>query len=294
MFSLDRGRFALLRVLAVVLLLLTQVGVVAASGLPTTASCERALRFEDGNFSNPTRIDNKWLPLVPGTQFILRGRTNAGARRLPHQVVLTVTDLTKVIAGVRTVVLWDRDINAGRLVEAELAFQAQDDDGNVWNLGEYPEEYVGGVFRGAPSTWISGVARAKAGIQMLAHPRVGTHSYLQGLAPRIDFLDCGRVFQTDQRTCTSMRCYRNVLVTDETSPLNADGAHQRKFYAPGVGNIQITAVHDPEGETLELSQIVHLGPEGLARVRAEALKLDRHAYGVSAVYRTTPPATVRR
>ena len=294
MFSLDRGRFALLRVLAVVLLLLTQVGVVAASGLPTTASCERALRFEDGNFSNPTRIDNKWLPLVPGTQFILRGRTNAGARRLPHQVVLTVTDLTKVIDGVRTVVLWDRDINAGRLVEAELSFQAQDDDGNVWNLGEYPEEYVGGVFRGAPSTWISGVARAKAGIQMLAHPRAGTHSYLQGSAPRIDFLDCGRVFQMGQRTCTPIRCYRNVLVTDETSPLNADGAHQRKFYAPGVGNIQITAVHDPEGETLELTQIVHLGPEGLARVRAEALKLERHAYRVSAVYRTTAPATVRR
>jgi hypothetical protein len=295
MFSLQCGRFTPLRVLAVVLLLVTQVGVVEAAGLPGAGrTCERALRFEDGNFSNPTRIDNKWLPLVPGTQFILSGRINAGGRRLPHRVVLTVTDLSKVIDGVRTVVLWDRDINAGSLAEAELAFEAQDDDGNVWNLGEYPEEYEGGVFRGAPSTWISGVARAKAGIQMLAHPRVGTHSYLQGLAPRINFLDCGRVFQTGQRTCIAIRCYRNVLVTDETSPLNADGAHQRKFYAPGVGNIQITAVNDPEGETLELTQIVHLGPEGLARVRAEALKLERHAYRVSAVYRTTAPATMRR
>ena len=281
--------------LAVVLLLVTQVGVVEASGLPGAGrTCARALRFEDGNFSNPTRIDNKWLPLVPGTQFILSGRTNAGGRRLPHRVVLTVTDLTKVIDGVRTVVLWDRDINAGSLAEAELAFEAQDDDGNVWNLGEYPEEYVGGVFHGAPSTWISGVAGAQAGMQMLGHPQVGTRSYLQGLAPRIDFLDCGRVFQTGQRTCIPIRCYRNVLVTDETSPLNADGAHQRKFYAPGVGNIQITAVNDPEGETLELTQIVHLGPEGLARVRAEALKLDRHAYRVSAVYRTTPHATTQR
>ena len=70
-----------------------------------------------------------------------KGAANRGQGRRPHQVITTVTDLTKVIDGVRTVVIWERDINDGRLLEGELAFQAQDDDGNVWNLGEYPEEY---------------------------------------------------------------------------------------------------------------------------------------------------------
>ena len=32
-------------------------------------------------------------------------------------------------------------------LEAELAFFAQDDDGNVWHLGEYPAEYRGGQHR---------------------------------------------------------------------------------------------------------------------------------------------------
>ena len=68
-------------------------------------------------------------------------------------MIFTVTDLTKEINGVRTVVLWDRDINAGKLLEGELAMWAQDDDGNVWLLGEYPEEYdERGQVRGRPRT----------------------------------------------------------------------------------------------------------------------------------------------
>ena len=292
MTSVWRGRQMGLRVMAVLLLLAAQAGVSEAAGLPAHG-CGRVLSFDDDNFSHPTRIDNPWLPLIPGMQFTLSGRSNSSNRRRPHQVVLTVTDLTKVIDGVRTVVLWDRDFQEGRLTESELAFDAEDDAGNVWNLGEYPEQYAAGVFQGAPSTWIAGVAGARAGIQMLARPRVSAGGYLQGQSPRIDFLDCGRVFQTGQRACTPQRCYRNVLVTDETSPLSSDGAHQHKFYAPGVGNIKITALNDPEGETLELTQITHLSAAGLAGTRASALKLDQRGYRVSAVYRTTAPA-VRR
>ncbi len=58
--------------------------------------------------------------------------------------MFTVTDLTKVVNGVRAVVVWDRDYASGELQETELAFFAQDNDGNVWHLGEYPEEYETG------------------------------------------------------------------------------------------------------------------------------------------------------
>ena len=50
-----------------------------------------------------------------------------------------------------------------RLQEQELAFFAQDDQGNVWNFGEYPEEYDNGKFTGAPSTWIRNEGGAYGG-----------------------------------------------------------------------------------------------------------------------------------
>src|SRR6188472_4402151 len=103
----------------------------AAPGGTAAARPATERDFDRRNFTHPTRIDNRWTPLVPGTQYVFEGRANRGHGRRPHQVITTVTDLTKVIDGVRTVVIWERDINAGRLLEGELAFQAQDDDGNV-------------------------------------------------------------------------------------------------------------------------------------------------------------------
>jgi hypothetical protein len=251
--------------------------------------CDPVTKFDAYNFPRSPRITNRFLPLLPGTQFTLEGRANRGGGPLPHTVVLTVTDLTKVIQGVRTVVLYDVDSNEGQLQEAELAFHAQDAVGRVWGLGEYPEEYENGKFTGAPNTWISGQAGAQGGIMMLANPQLGTPRYLQGSAPAIDFLDCAQVFQTGQHVCVEGTCYDNVLVTDENSPLDPASGHQRKFFAPGVGNIKVTAVDDPEGETLVLTKVSYLSPQSLDKARKAALKLEKRAYQVSAVYRTTPP-----
>jgi hypothetical protein len=244
-----------------------------------------------GTFSRPTKIDNRWFPLTPGTQFILEGRANRGNGRLRHRVVFTVTDLTKVIDGVSTLVLWDRDYNAGTLEEAEITFHAQDDEGNVWNFGEYPEEYEHGKLTGAPDTWLAGAARARAGILMLASPRPGTPSYLQGWAPDIKFADRARVYTTHRHDCVPIACYDNVLVTDEWNPAEP-GAHQRKYYARGVGNVRVgVAGEDSERETLVLVKVRHLTSGAIATVRAQALSLDRRAYRTRPdLYSHTPPA----
>jgi len=292
MVSQLRVRSALLSSLAALVLLLASAGAVGASATQTAiASCAPAVDFDSNNFSNPTTINNKWFPLVPGTQYILEGQANRGGGTLPHQVIFTVTDLTKVIDGVRTVVVWDRDLNEGQLAEAELSFFAQDKAGNVWNLGEYPEEYEDGVFVGAPSVWISGLAGAEGGLHMLAKPRTGTSWYLQGSAPAIEFLDCAKVLKTGEKTCVPINCYDDVLVTDEVSPLDQGGGHQLKYHALGVGIIQVGAVADREGETLVLTRLVHLSQRGLAQARNAALKLDTHGYEVSPfVYGLTPHA----
>ena len=62
--------------------------------------------------------------------------------RSTRRIVSTVTDLSKMIVGVQTLVLWERDYTAGELGESEIAFfaqdnVAQDNAGNVWELGEY-------------------------------------------------------------------------------------------------------------------------------------------------------------
>src|SRR5829696_2556362 len=88
--------------------------------------------FDADNFPGVPKVDNRWYPLRPGTHYIFEGEANRGKGTRPHQVVFTGTDLVKMINGVPTVVLWDRDINEGELQEAELAFQSQDNDGNVW------------------------------------------------------------------------------------------------------------------------------------------------------------------
>jgi hypothetical protein len=262
----------------------------------TTAQDVTDKDFDVRGFAHPTKIDNRWLPLAPGTQFIYEGRSNRGHGRLPHRVVFTVTDLTKVIDGVRTVVLWDQDINGGELLEAELAFHAQDDDGNVWNFGEYPEEHDHGRVTGAPDTWISGLHHARPGILMRGDPHVGTPSYRQGWAPDIEFGDRARVYSTGGRDCVPVGCFRNVLVTDETNPFERADGHQRKYYAAGVGNTRAAPVGGTEEEVLVLVRARRLGPRGVAQARREALKLDARAYRVNRdVYRHTPPAErVRR
>jgi hypothetical protein len=264
--------------------------VAASADEPERPPCNPVAEFSSFNFSNPTKIDNQWNPLIPGTQFILSGVADRGGGLLPHQVITTVTDLTKVINGVRTVVLLEKDINEGELQEAELRFEAQDSASNIWNLGEYPEEYEDGKFHAAPDVWLAGLAEAEPGNSMPGNPQLGTPEYLQGWAPEIEFLDCAKVSEMQQETCVPAGCYQNVMIIDERSPLEPESGYQRKFFAMGVGNVHVTAVNDPEGETLVLSKVSQLSAEDLAKARAEALELEQRAYKGNRVYRQTRPA----
>jgi hypothetical protein len=282
-----------LRVISAAAALLALVTASAAStGTPRGEIS--AADFDRAKFSRSTTVDNRWLPLKPGTQLVFQGTTSEGKERIPHRLIFTVTDLTKVIGGVRTVVLWDRDFSAGQLVEAELAFFAQDDGGNVWQLGEYPEEYEDGKVVATPA-WFHGIKGARAGITQKAEPRLGTPSYSLGWGPAVGFNDRGKVLKMGEKTCVPLRCYTNVLVVDEFNP-DEPGKSQLKYYAPGVGNVRVgwAGAKEESKETLVLVKIVHLSAEGLARVRKKAQKLEEHAYQISKqVYGRTPPMEQR-
>ena len=255
----------------------------AAQASPAPAQAGR------NRFSAPAQVDNPMFPLVPGTEFRYAGTLIEGGHTRPHTVVFTVSCLTKVIHGVKTVIAWDRDFLKGKLQEQELAFFAQDDAGNVWNFGEYPEEYDHGKFTGAPSTWIRGTGHAYGGIHMLASPVAGA-TYREGLVPPIGFDDVSRVWRTGQATCVRAGCFQHLLVVDETSPNDPASGHQIKYYSPGTGLVRVGARGGDSQEFLTLAGVRHLSQSAMAAVSEEVKAMDHRAFHVAKVYRVTEPA----
>ena len=247
--------------------------------------------FEDvdaAEFSDPTVIDNEWLPLTPGNRLVLDGITVDEGEQSDHRIVFVVTDLTKQIDGVETRVAWIEDYSDDELVEAEVAFYAQDDDGNVWFFGEYPEEYDEGELDVAP-TWIAGLDDALAGVQMYADPEPGRAAY-QGWGPAVEWSDFGRVESVGQQACVALQCFDDVLIIAESS-LGEEGAFQLKSYAKGVGTIQVDfRGDDATQEQLEAIEFGPISDAELDQYRSNALTMDARAYEVSPdVYAQTEP-----
>jgi hypothetical protein len=240
-------------------------------------------KFDPSNFGNPATGANKWLPLEPGTQTVRLGKVNRGNRRLTHRVVTTVTDVSKEVDGVRTVVILDQDIDAGQVAEQALDYLAEDKQGNVWYVGSYTEAYEGGQFVNAADAWLSGVNGGAAGILMKADPRTGQGPYVQARIPG-DEVNVGEVVETGQSNCVPFKCYKNVLVVEES------GEH--KYFAPGVGHIRTEPTEKGgEQEVEELINFTQLSPRALAELSAEVLKLDKHAREVSKdVFGSSSPA----
>jgi hypothetical protein len=270
----------------------------STAGGETTASeafppANPTARDFDPAFFDPERsfiVDNEWLPLEPGTKWVHRGWTEEDGKRISHTIVSVATDLVKEIDGVRAFVGWDRDFSDGELVEAELVAFAQDRGGNVWHLGEYSEVYEEGEFVGGSAWFVGSLDRARAGIQMLADPELGSPAYSEGFAPAPYFWqDWGKVDKVGENTCVPVDCFDDVLVIDEFEP-RKPGAHQLKHYARGVGNIRTGwRGSDADHEVLVLAKLDHLSPEKLAAARRAALALEDRA----SVYGRTGPAETR-
>ena len=246
--------------------------------------------FDAKNFGNPTVINNKWDPMKPGTFWAYEGTAiNDEGNKVDRRIEFTVTDLTKEIEGVKTVVGWIGDYTDGQLTEKEIAFYAQDNDGNVWYFGEHPEDFEDGVFADAP-TWIAGFQDARPGIVMMAEPQVGGPNIYQGWGPKVGWSDYGQVEQMGLKICVPVDCYQDVLVNAEAN-LDEKGAFQLKYFAPEVGEVEVGwKGTDQTKEELKLVEYKELSAEELAKIHAQALELDKNADKLSpGAYGETPP-----
>ena len=101
---------------------------------------QRARELDPADFT--TEIDNPWWPMKPGSRWVYRETDAEGANQ---KVVVTVTDRTKTIAnGIEARVVHDVVTEDGKPVEVTDDWYAQDEDGNIWYLGEDTTEYENG------------------------------------------------------------------------------------------------------------------------------------------------------
>jgi hypothetical protein len=173
-------------------------------------------------------IDNPFYPLTPGMMMIYEGATDEGSER----VETYVTYDTKHIIGVDCVVVRDRVLVDGELVEETLDWYAQDKSGNVWYLGEDSREYEEGALVGTKGSWEAGVDGATAGIIMPDNPQVGDtyrQEYYAGEAE-----DMAKVVSLSESAAVPYGAFDNLLMTEEWTPLEP-GVVEHKYYASGVG-----------------------------------------------------------
>jgi hypothetical protein len=206
-----------------------------------------APKIDPANFV--ATIDNRYQPFKPGTTFHFVG-VRGTTRQTDDEVVLHRT--TRIL-GVRCTVVRDTVSEHGRAVERTDDWYAQDEQGNVWYMGEDSFELKNGHFVKASDSWKSGVNGAKPGIIMPAHPRHGD-SYRQEYYPPGKALDEARVLRLDGRLTVPYGAFERLLVTAERSPLEPQT--EQKYYAPGVGEIAERVVKGHH-EQFKLVSVTH-------------------------------------
>jgi hypothetical protein len=191
-------------------------------------------------------VTNRYFALPPGSRRVYDGSKDG----TPQHVEVTVERSTRTIMGVRCAVVSDVVTSNGSLVEKTTDWFAQDRAGNVWYFGEDSKDYTNGVVTSTHGTWEAGVDGAQPGIIMLGTPTKGRayhQEYLPGVA-----VDQARVLRTDDVVRLAGHTYRNVVLTEDTDPLNPD-LIQHKWYAPGLGQVKVVRSGSSHHEDLHLS-----------------------------------------
>jgi hypothetical protein len=259
-----------------------------APATSTAPVAPKATTIDPTLITDPATGKNPYLPLKPGTQWVRVGATSVGGRRVPHQVTTTVTDVYRTIAGVRTVAVFDYELDSGEVSQASIDYLAEDKAGNVWYFGGYTEEYEGGLFVSAIDAWLSGVKGAQAGMLVQAKPVKGSRPYAVA-SPGKGEGDVAEVIDVGAKRCVPFKCFDDVLIVREGKASAPD--NEFKYYARGVGQIdnvpRSASVHKDVEQLVNLTQ---LSPQALAEVSAETLRLDHHAITTAAsVFGAFPP-----
>lgn len=175
---------------------------------------------------------NSFFILESGYQLTLKGIEDEDSVTL----VITVLNETKVVDGVETRVVEERESVGNNLIEVSRNFFAFCRDySSVFYFGEDVDMYKNGKIVSHDGSWKAGQNGFKPGLMMPGLPLAGA-SYYQEVAPEVA-MDRSQIVTADTTIQSPTRTYEHCLVTEETSALEPN-SKEYKYYAPGVGLIR--------------------------------------------------------
>lgn len=202
------------------------LGMRSAGGLQGGESWTDQFAIEPNDLTSTGR--NPYFVLEPGYQLVFEG----GAERL----VITVLNETKLVNGVETRVVEERETKNGALVEVSRNYFALSRRTNsVFYFGEDVDMYENGKMKSHEGAWVAGVNGARFGLMVPGLPLVGARYYVE-IAPRVA-MDRAQIVGLGGRLTTPAGSFTDVMRIEETTPLEP-GVREYKLFAPGVGLIQ--------------------------------------------------------
>lgn len=192
---------------------------------------------------------NPYFSLMPGTMAIFKGEDAT--------LTITVLDETKVVDGVTTRIIEEREEEHGKPIEISRNFFAIDSKtSDIYYFGEEVDIYKDGKIDHHEGAWLSGVDGAKFGLMMPGAPKAGDRFY-QEQAPKVA-MDRAEIVALDAVLETPAGKFERCIRVKETSPLEKGSSE--KIYAPGAGLVRddeftLASVKQPEAKSGE-----HGGP----------------------------------
>ena len=216
------------------LILLLLAGVLMAGG---SAGAQKAAKKGAGEWRSEFTVDKSNLGTVGSNpHFILEPGYKlhfvGGATRM----TMTVLPETKMVDGVETRVVEDREEANGKPTEITRDYYAIDKTtGDVYYFGEDVDVYKGGKIVSHEGAWLSGVDGAKFGLMIPGKPVAGDR-FFQERAEKQKAMDRSEVVSTSEKITTPAGVYDKCLHMKDSSALEKGITH--KWYAPGVGLVR--------------------------------------------------------
>lgn len=175
---------------------------------------------------------NTYFRLEPGYRLKFEGRE--GLSRVT--LLITVLEETKLVDGVETRIVEERESKGGKLVEVSRNYFAFNTaDRGVYYFGEEVDIYRDGKIIAHEGAWESGKAGARFGLMIPGQAVLGAR-YYQEFAPGVA-MDRAEIAALHETLKTPAGEFKDCLKVAETTPLEK-GAKEYKLYAPGIGLIK--------------------------------------------------------
>ena len=209
----------------IVLAVLVLAALTSASWAATAPAWTENFLMEKSDLASTG--SNPYFSLEPGWQMVYKGGDT--------DLIITVLNETKMVDGVETRIIEERESEGGKLIEVSRNYFAISKRNNsVFYFGEDVDMYKNGKITDHGGSWLAGMNGARAGVAIPGIALLGAR-YYQEIAPKVA-MDRAEIVSVTETMKTPAGDFKNVLKTEETTPL--ESGKEYKYYAPGIGLIK--------------------------------------------------------